>query len=50
MKILFDYMLEKEEELNLEFMLMVNWVNILIGNIGDLNCNIVIVNGNNISD
>ncbi len=50
MKTLSDYMLEKEEELNLEFTSMVNRANTLIGNIGDLNRNIVIANGNNTSD
>jgi len=50
MKTLSDYMLEKEEELNLEFTSMMNRANTLIGNIGDLNRNIVIANGNNTSD
>lgn len=50
MRTLSDYMLEKEEELNLEFTSMVNRANTLIGNIGDLNRNIVIANGNNTSD
>lgn len=50
MKIIFDYMIEKEEEFNLEFIFMVNWVNSFIVNIGELNKNIVIVKGNSISD
>lgn len=50
MKTLSDYMIEKEEELNLEFTSLVNRANTLIGNIGDLNRNIVIANGNNTSD
>ena len=50
MKTLSDYMIEKEEELNLEFTSMVNRANSLIGNIGELNKNIVIAKGNNTSD
>ncbi|WDT87128.1 flagellar hook-associated protein FlgK [Alteromonas sp. 009811495] len=50
MKTLSDYMIEKEEELNLEFTSLINRANTLIGNIGDLNRNIVIANGNNTSD
>ena len=50
MRTLSDYMLEKEEELNLEVTSMVNRANTLIGSIGDLNRNIVIANGNNTSD
>ncbi len=50
MATLSDYMVEKEEELNLEFTSLVNRANTLIGNIGDLNRNIVIAKGNNTSD
>jgi flagellar hook-associated protein 1 FlgK len=50
MRTLSDYMIEKEEELNLEFTSLVNRANTLIGNIGDLNRNIVIANGNSTSD
>ncbi|WP_394221914.1 flagellar hook-associated protein FlgK [Alteromonas gracilis] len=50
MKTLSDYMSEKEEEINLEFTSMMNRANTLIGNIGDLNRNIIIANGNNTSD
>ena len=50
MSTLSDYMIEKEEELNLEFTSLVNRANSLIGNIGDLNRTIVIANGNSTSD
>ncbi|WP_272968527.1 flagellar hook-associated protein FlgK [Alteromonas australica] len=50
MKTISDYMIEKEEELNLEFTSMVNRANSLIANIGELNKNIVIAKGNSTSD
>ena len=50
MRTLSDYMIEKEEELNLEFTSLINRANTLIGNIGDLNRNIVIANGNSTAD
>lgn len=46
MRTLSDYMLEKEEELNLEFTSMANRANTLISNIGELNESIVASNGN----
>jgi flagellar hook-associated protein 1 FlgK len=50
MRTLSDYMIEKEEELNLEFTSLINRANTLIGNVGDLNRNIVIANGNSTAD
>jgi len=50
MRTLSDYMLEKEEELNLELSSMVNRTNSLIGTIGELNKSIVVAKGNNTSD
>ncbi|MEQ3641419.1 MAG: flagellar hook-associated protein FlgK [Alteromonas sp.] len=50
MRTLSDYMIEKEEELNLEFTSLINRANTLIGNIGDLNRNIVIANGNSTAE
>lgn len=50
MRTVSDYAIEKEEELNLEFNAMVNRANSLIGNIGELNKNIVVAEGNNTSD
>ncbi|WP_420935263.1 flagellar hook-associated protein FlgK [Alteromonas sp. A081] len=50
MKTLSEYMIEKEEELNLELTSLVDRTNTLIENIGGLNRNIVIANGNNTSD
>ena len=50
MKTLSDYMVEKEEEFNLEVTSLVNRTNSLISSIGELNKNIVIAKGNNTSD
>ena len=50
MATLSDYMVEKEEELNLEFTSLVNRANTLIENIGNLNRNIVVAKGNSTSD
>lgn len=49
-KTLSDFMIEKEEELNLEFTALVDRANTLISNIGELNEGIVIANGNSTSD
>jgi len=46
MRTLSDYMLEKEEELNLEFNTLANRANSLISNIGELNEDIVTAFGN----
>lgn len=46
MRTLSDYMVEKEEELNLEFTTLSNRANSLISNIGELNANIIVAYGN----
>ena len=50
MKTLSDFMVQKENELNLEFNSLIERANTLIGNIGDLNKNIVVAYGNSTSD
>ncbi|MDO6568460.1 flagellar hook-associated protein FlgK [Alteromonas sp. 1_MG-2023] len=50
MQTLSDYMLDREEELNLEFTSMVERANSLIGAIGDLNKSIIVAKGNGTSD
>ncbi|BFT31138.1 flagellar basal body rod C-terminal domain-containing protein [Alteromonas sp. D210916BOD_24] len=50
MKNLSDFMLQKEDELNLEFSSLIERANTLIGNIGELNESIVVAYGNSTAD